>query len=794
MRKIAAFTLGSVLAFGLGFSLLPESFGLLIGWLGPVFGTSFHVLLSMIFLIFGDPIRFTTLLLIWVGVGLICGLIVRRRLGSLSSVWLIYGVMFFVIFVSILRIIEIITELGILERPEDLLFILPPMPPGSSLGVVLSAPVISDAYSVMKGISFTTPPSPMEIVMPLLGSIIFNPLKNLGILSVSSLIGCEIGKIIERFLLVKRGKSKALNGGGNLSVMKKNSEHFRFVPYLFILILIASLSIFPVLSKVAQGNSYYAEGIFAFATPDGTAYLSSAFIDSEMSLKGIDLTAPEFEDAIMGILLSHDTSAATLPPILTSPTLLEEILPPEAPREILQNLSRYYELVPRTVFLIIYVGVDANTALHRADIAASDFSQAFGISLEYLIMLSQEVEIGEAKRNVTFLAYQTTTTLHDIGRSIMDILPVSRGGLAEVIDSAYRAGILTPSSTNISANGTVISVGFFSSPIISSLLETMGPGPQEMVRLILPNATAPTPILGLFSYWINRLHSSPFTQIFNVGKLLNLTGPIEFSPEATVSVIATIVPNATFQDGKVISQMPIISLVTSANLTQPEFEPILEIIQVLNETGIMKISEVAQGTAIQPGDLTVNFTQVFPLELDVMKIVSAKEVDIGQRIDVTIYVINNDADPAENVTLDDRFLLDYYAPITIEVIGNLTEKWPSIPGNSSKVHSYSIILKNEGIYTFPSAELTYNFTDYRFTARSNYVYVTVRSPSVPSLLITGIPAAWNILTRSIDRIPRLQGSGLLILSSATIVIVGLISFNEYRNIRKWLKTRKAEKI
>lgn len=51
MRKIIAFVLCSVFAFILGFSFLPESSNLLVGWFGPGFGTPLHVILSMIFIL-----------------------------------------------------------------------------------------------------------------------------------------------------------------------------------------------------------------------------------------------------------------------------------------------------------------------------------------------------------------------------------------------------------------------------------------------------------------------------------------------------------------------------------------------------------------------------------------------------------------------------------------------------------------------------------------------------------------------------------------------------------------------
>jgi len=39
----------------------------------------------------------------------------------------------------------------------------------------------------------------------------------------------------------------------------------------------------------------------------------------------------------------------------------------------------------------------------------------------------------------------------------------------------------------------------------------------------------------------------------------------------------------------------------------------------------------------------------------------------------------------------------------------------------------------------------------------------------------------------------LEGMGSVIVSSITLAIVGLIGFNEYRNIRRWLKARRERR-
>lgn len=107
-------------------------------------------------------------------------------------------------------------------------------------------------------------------------------------------------------------------------------------------------------------------------------------------------------------------------------------------------------------------------------------------------------------------------------------------------------------------------------------------------------------------------------------------------------------------------------------------------------------------------------------------------------------------------------------------------------------HSYTIALYKEGTYTFPSATVAYNYMDITFSARSNYAYAKVRSPSVLQILTIGIPHAWRTLVKMLEMIPRPQGKGQMVLTAIVVAIITLIAFMEYRNIRKWLRKGRAQ--
>ncbi|MFQ6095848.1 MAG: hypothetical protein ACE5NN_06865, partial [Candidatus Bathyarchaeia archaeon] len=533
---------------------------------------------------------------------------------------------------------------------------------------------------------------------------------------------------------------------------------------------------------------YYAEGMLGFVDSNGTAYLVSAFLDSEMFSEYIDLSAPQFENAVVGVVVSQETSVATLSGFL--PSLLGG-MPMSGFQSLLGGFGKFYEALPETIFLIAYIDEDADAARSKADMAASSFSEILDAPLSYLASIPQEIEIEGSTYDAVFLIYYSDVSFTEVGNDVIDLLPNNRDGFADLIDSPYADGVFTPHETGISADGTIMTVGFVSPNVILDLLGATDSELPEFLRMLLPSSTVPTPMLGLFSYWLNRYHSSSFNHIFSIPELLNYTRPIRFSPEAALSVLLTVAPNAAIEDGKVTAQPNVVKVVTSVDLDSPEFKPVLEVIQGLNESAALNLICVERGSSILPKDLAVNFVEVLPLNLRVEKTIAVEELDIGWRLEVTVKVINEDeTDPAENVFLDDTAMLQYYGSSVEVVDGATTRRWPRIPRGSSETHTYSIIFKREGLYTLPSAVATYDYMGRTYDAGSNYVYVNVRPPPLLSIIVSGIPSGWGVLARAIDRVGGLQGSGSMILASITAAILGVLSFFEYRNVRRWIAGRK----
>lgn len=262
MRKLLATIVCWFLAFGLGFTFIPPSFNLLIGWLGPVFGTSLRLVLSTIFLLFADPFVYTTLIIIWAAVGFIGGLIIRKRIGSVLSMLLVYTGQFLIVGLSGFHIFDIIQKTGILQQfsIEKILTLFPPVPRGLSLNTLLNVPIAAEIIPKLPTQieSLTTD----TIINILLSTVVLNIVKNIIILCISALVGCEVGKLIGKVL---RPKKKGSDVGTAKVRVKSQIRNLKKIMLLMVLLILISSTSFvlPVKSQIIT----YTPSIGEFQAP-----------------------------------------------------------------------------------------------------------------------------------------------------------------------------------------------------------------------------------------------------------------------------------------------------------------------------------------------------------------------------------------------------------------------------------------------------------------------------------------------------------------------------------------------
>jgi uncharacterized repeat protein (TIGR01451 family) len=126
----------------------------------------------------------------------------------------------------------------------------------------------------------------------------------------------------------------------------------------------------------------------------------------------------------------------------------------------------------------------------------------------------------------------------------------------------------------------------------------------------------------------------------------------------------------------------------------------------------------------------------------VEKSISEDVIAVGDRLNVTVSIRNENPVPIGNVELIDT------APDAFWVVsGSLVEFWTAINEFESINHTYTLEARTPGNYTLEAAEVSYELTGESFTARSNTLKIQIEpklwtppqgSIENPSVLFMGV--------------------------------------------------------
>ncbi|MFB0543458.1 MAG: hypothetical protein ACETVR_01625, partial [Candidatus Bathyarchaeia archaeon] len=388
----------------------------------------------------------------------------------------------------------------------------------------------------------------------------------------------------------------------------------------------------------------------------------------------------------------------------------------------------------------------------------------------------RQVEDGSVQ-DITLSLYGGSAPMGKMVEEFLEILPIEHGGLADLIHDALESNILLPSAGSNSANGTVIVTGFWDMGMVWNLIpEDLGD--LSFLPFLLPDIDTKIGFIGLGSYWLRGVNSPPQSHLFDLLRLLGTTGTIQFSPDADMSNLLIVTPNATFTEEGVEEGPPTVNLVTTVNLSDPDFASLIEGLE--NLTWGISLYSVDVGSTVDPGNYTVTFAALLPLDIQVVKEASSTGVSPEGEVEVSVSLTNNDESTIEDVFLDDSSTIIRYPTSATLKSGNLTAHWDKIEPGETKVLTYTLKLDSSGVYTLMPARVSYDYFNTTFSATSSTAFVTVKSPSAVGALAQTIGSVWGLASEV------LGGSGPLILSAAVAALIIAIAFLEYRNIMRWL--------
>jgi hypothetical protein len=758
LRKIAAFVLCTFLVLTLGFTLIHPAFLLLANWLGPVLGASLLTSLSMIYLLLGDPLRFMALVAIWGGVAFIGGVIIRRRVGAVLTMLLVFLLLIPILASSVYDLAMIAFDLMETMSGGNPMDVLPPLPSGLTLFQLYEAPIIGELIESAIGMFQTGEPisSPQRVIMMMVSPILIGVAEKLVIIIFAALIGVEAGKLMEPVLkpfsesIRESLGGKPRTGPGEIPTLKGNLKPLGLV----LVILSATLLALPD-AMAEGGEDFYSENLFGYADSSGRGYVGDLFLESGTPMDGVAT-----EGLLAGIILSQEGVREALPDLVGMD--MEEF-------ESLANM------IPTTMMVTVYVDVPPEIAGPQSEAVSSAFSDAYGVDLQQLMAIEPPLPFSDETDlpPFTVVVYQSSAGLEDLSETYLGQF-LDNGGLAEVLQEASTNGRLVPGATPDSADGSVLLSGFVNLGVI---YEYMPEDAIENVTDFLPEGlTGLMGFSGGVSFWDRGVESEDTG--LDLLSLLGAEEEVSFSDESDMSLVLLAAPNGTDVGGE--AGAPNVKITTSLPPDDPKIEFIYE---MLSNLGLLNLA--SPGEDIDASSFQISVEGVtLPLNVEVYKTVSTQVASPSGAVEVTITIKNDDKEAMKDVNLNDASTLSGYSLSARLTSGTTSEHWGEIGPGESRSISYTMELSQGGVYSLSPAYITYTSEEKSFSESSDWLQVSVAQPSALALGMGSIFKMGGTLTELLDMATGGNGSTLLMASTAVIVLI--LAVLEFRNFRRWI--------
>ena len=758
MRKIVAFILCTLFVLTLGFMFIHPAFLMLANWLGPVMGGSLHTALAMIYLLLGDPLKFITLAVLWGGASLLGGIIIRRRVGAVLTMLLIFALLIPVLAASVYDMAMIVSDLMETIGRGNPMDFLPPLPSGLTFAHLYEAPIIGSLLeSVIGMFQAGGPPSNFQrLVYTMLTPILTGVAEKIVIIIVASLIGVEVGKLMEPSLRpVSESVRVSLGGKPRTSSEGITTLKGSMGTLGVVLVLITSSLIAIPYALTEGGEGFYSENIMGYADSKGRGYVGDLFIKSGTQLEGVST-----EGLLAGVILSQEG--------------VREILP-ELMGMDMEGFESFVNMIPPTVMVTVYVDIPPEIASQRSEDVSQAFSNAYGVGLHQLMAMEPPIPFGIETElpQISIVLYQSTGDLEDLSETYLDQL-LDHGGLVELVKDASANGRLVPGASPDSADGSVLLSGFVN---IDLILEYMPEDFMDNVTMFIPEE-----ILGLVgfaggvSYWDRGVGSED--EGLDLLGLLGVDEEVSFTDDSDMSLILLAAPNGTDIGGE--TGAPNVKITTSLPLDDPKIEFIYE---MLTDLGLLTLT--APGESIDSSSFQISVSGVtLPLNIEVSKSVSTQVASPNDVVEVTVTVTNHDTETMEDVSLDDSSGFQGYSLSTRLVSGTIQEHWSAIGPGQSRTIGYTVELGQGGVYSLSPANVTYTYRELSFSDESDWAEVSVAQPSALAMGIGSIFYTGETLAGIIDMVTG--GNGGSIMMGGTAIVILILAVLEFLNFRKWI--------
>ena len=390
------------------------------------------------------------------------------------------------------------------------------------------------------------------------------------------------------------------------------------------------------------------------------------------------------------------------------------------PEAILDLLGSDFSLL-----LSVYYNLDEAVAIGKMGQVLANLANpaVFGFSFADIIHLRIDEDFFGEGFDVTLPFEALDVFMYQVTNPFADALNAVLGGLDD-------SGILGNIDPGIFLAERGAAAGLLAIPDMGDLIElfnsTMGGGgfslaaesffPSQFEMIDGSIAVAAVGYIGeqILTYGDTDL---------SIGSLVGATG--SFSPmDDGLSIVMAIMPEGSNITG-----------------VSPDVEGL-----TMYESGSNLVMWNATGLGVV-SDYIIEFeSDDFPPEIVIERTFSPGSTVPGGFVEVTVTVTNNGTVPIENIVIVDNGVGAIYS--TVDIVGTTSDTVLTLAGGASASITYTVTFVNEGKYTFPNAELTYEFNSREYnknTVADGYDVVADPAQLLSQMILDGMPYSGAIL-------------------------------------------------
>jgi hypothetical protein len=740
----------------LGIAVVHPTYLFIADWLGPSLGSSLLNVLTLVYLILGDPIRFTVLLALWSGIAFLAGVIIRRRVGATITVLLVFVVLLAMLGINSFDVGFTVFQIFQSFEGSNPLEALPPLPEGLNFVDLYEAPIVGElTEKVFGAMQLGGSQNLMSFVMGIVSSLAGGVFIKIAVMIGGALAGVEVGKLLEPAVMpfsesIRMGLGGKPRGVGAIPTLKKAMSLLTIA-----FILGSSLFATPIIVRAA-GEEFYMETILGFADSSGRAYVGDLFTSSETPFGGLSGS----EGLLVSLIASH----------VGVTEIVAELMGSE------ESLGSFTNVIPETLMVALYIDVPPEITGPQSEGIADAFSEVYQVDLTQLMALNAPFALGEGPDSpqLSIVLYQSDAEIGDLALTFLDEF-LDKGGLVELISEASSNERIIPQSTPDSANGGALFSGF----VNMEILKEYAPAEyiQEVSEYFPVDELKQMGFSGSVSYWDYGVESVGERQYLDILNLMGVEDTPSFSDDSEVSLVLLAAPNGTDIGGGDVPNLQI-----TTNMLEDD-NRLAVLYRVLESLGFIDLATPEVNLDESAFEIGVSGV-ILPLNIEVTKTSSPGSPRPNTIVDVTVTVTNLDSSSMRDVTLDDSATIARYAFSSQLVGGSSSGQWSEIGPGESRSISYSIEISGGGIYTLAPAQIEYIHEDVEFTDASRGLQTKVTRSSALGLGVNSLTSTVEAASKLLDEVAGSGGSTFGMGAIAVVVLV--FAFFEFMNLRKWL--------